>query len=109
MVDGPPAAAPSTSPSVEASGLVETCAAPKRVTSNGPARPRRRWTDVGTREANEELRRRERVAPAPVDVSALDAWDAPEDEISSLCEPTRRRLCQADKRLCSGRLAMASE
>jgi hypothetical protein len=36
---------------------------------------------VETREANEELCRRERVAPVPVDVSALDAWDAPEDEI----------------------------
>jgi hypothetical protein len=105
MVDDP-TATPSTSPSVEASGLVDTCAAPERVTSN---RPGRRWSDVGTREANEELRRRERVAPAPVDVSALDAWDAPEDEILVVVRTHTQAAVPGGEEALFWALAMASE
>jgi hypothetical protein len=62
----------------------------------------RRWTDPATREANEQLHRREKVDAALVDVTARSVWDAREEEIhvvvnDSLCESTRRRRrCQAD-------------
>jgi hypothetical protein len=65
---------------MEAPGLFEADAPPVPVTANGSDVRRQNWTGPTLATVRRQARRQGSDDVAPVDVNALSAWDAREDE-----------------------------